>query len=56
MLTVSLLSPLERDRIFNYKGFAVDRKVLMMGVSGDGSARANALREDKDIQVFTGDL
>ena len=56
VLAVSLLSPQERDRLANHNGFAFDKKVLMMGVSGDGSARANALREDKDIQVFTGDL
>lgn len=56
VFAVSLLSPQERDRIFTYKGMSFDKKVLMMGVSGDASARASGLLEDEDIKVFTGGL
>ena len=56
VFAVSLLSPQERDRIFTYKGLAFDKKVLMMGVAGDGAARENGLIEDEDIKVFASGL
>jgi len=56
IFAVSLLSPQERERIVHFKSMAFAKTVPMMGLVGDTKTRADALRQDDDIKVYTGNL